>query len=466
VKILNRYRSPYDLLLPLGDAVGAALLFGVSRTLLTAAGSADAVPWTTPVFQSALLALLVVLGFYFVDLYAVDAEVALRDRLLGVMKGFGLVCLLVGGLTLLMPSFNFVPASGFELALVASALSFWHLRFARGLKNGPILSRVLIVGTQPIGRLVAEQIYLKKNLRMVVVGFIGTRYDSITLNCGNPNKIFHCVFPPQELLSLVESRGVDRILVTRSENCDGFPADDLLAIRLRGLRIEDCHSFFERVMSRIPIVDLQPRWLVLGRGFSRNWWLCFAKRAADIVLAILCGLLAAPIYLLVAIAIKLDSAGPVFYTQERVGLFERPFTLFKFRSMVHNAEAESGPTWAGGDDPRVTRVGKLLRLFRIDELPQLVNVLRGEMSLVGPRPERSFFVARFKGTIPYYHLRFAVKPGITGWAQVSYPYAATDEDALEKLTYELYYIKNISFFFDLQILFLTLKIVFLGRGAQ
>ena len=466
MKILNRYRSPYDLLLPLGDAVGAALLIGASRALLPAAGAADAAAWNTPVLQAALMALVVVLAFYFADLYAVDTEVALRDRLLGVMKGFGIVCVVVGGLGLLTPSSGLAHPSVFELALVGSALGFWHQRFARGLKNGPILSRILIVGTQPIGRLVAEQIHLKKHLRMAVVGFIGSRFDSITLNCGNPKRVIHCVFPPHEILNLVEFRGVDRILVTRGENCDAFPAEDLMAIRLRGLRIEDCHSFCERVMSRIPIADLQPQWLVLGRGFRRTAWLRFAKRASDIVVAILCALVTAPICLLAAIAIKLDSAGPVFYSQERAGLFERPFTLYKFRSMVRDAEADSGPMWAGGDDPRVTRVGKILRLFRIDELPQLVNVLRGEMSMVGPRPERPFFVARFKETIPYYHLRFAAKPGITGWAQVSYPYAATDEDALEKLTYELYYIKNISFFFDLQILFLTLKIVLLGRGAQ
>ena len=466
MKILNRYRSPYDLLLPLGDAACAVLLFGVSRALLSATGYADIAHWSTPLVQAAMMAIVVVMAFYFVDLYAVDTDLPLRDRLLGVMTGFGVVCLLVGGLGMISPSLSFAHVRLVELALVGSALFFWHQRFARGLKNGPILSRVLIVGTQQIGRLVAEQIYLKKHLRMEVVGFIGTRYDTITLDCGNPKRVFHCVFPPHAILNLVESRSVDRILVTRGENCDAFPADDLLAIRLRGLRIEDCHSFCERIMSRIPIVDLQPRWLVLGRGFSRNSRLRFAKRISDIVLAILCALVSAPICLLAAIAVKLDSAGPVFYSQERAGLFEQPFTLYKFRSMMHNAEAASGPMWAGGDDPRVTRVGKILRLFRIDELPQLFNILRGEMSMVGPRPERPFFVARFKGTIPYYHLRFAVKPGLTGWAQVSYPYAATDEDALQKLTYELYYIKNISLWFDFQILFLTLKIVLLGRGAQ
>jgi lipopolysaccharide/colanic/teichoic acid biosynthesis glycosyltransferase len=170
--------------------------------------------------------------------------------------------------------------------------------------------------------------------------------------------------------------------------------------------------------------------------------------------------------ILAAIAIKLDSHGPVIYSQERVGEHERRFNLYKFRSMQHQAEAASGPVWAAQNDPRVTRVGKILRKLRIDEIPQMVNVLKGEMSFVGPRPERAFFVAKLKEKIPYYHLRFSVKPGITGWAQISYPYGDSEEDAIEKLHYDLYYVKNISAMFDLQIIFETLKIVLLRRGAQ
>lgn len=466
MKLLNRYRSPYDLLLPLGDVAFAVLILGVSYSLMSVAGDPDRPHWSVAVIQGWIVAVIILGSFYFFDLYAVDTHVPVRDRLPGLLKGFGMVCLLVGGLGVVVPSFSFANIRLVDLALVGSVLFFWHQRFARGLNNGPILSKVLIVGTQRIGHLVAEQLYLKKHLRMEVVGFIGSRYDSITLNCGNPTKVFLCVFPRHEIINLVESKRVDRILVTGPDSCSDFPAQDLVTLRLRGTRIEDCHSFYERVMSQIPITDLQPGWVALADGFRRSLWMRFAKRTSDIALSVFCLILSAPMFLLVAIAIKLDSDGPVFYSQERAGLGERPFTLYKFRSMLHNAEAKSGPVWAGSEDPRVTRVGKIMRRFRVDELPQLFNVLKGEMSIVGPRPERPFFISRFKETVAYYHLRFAVKPGITGWAQISHPYAATDEDAVQKLQFEIYYIKNISPLLDLQILFLTLKVVLLGRGSQ
>ena len=170
--------------------------------------------------------------------------------------------------------------------------------------------------------------------------------------------------------------------------------------------------------------------------------------------------------LITAIAIKLDSSGPVLYCQERVGADEEPFVLYKFRSMQCDAEAATGPQWAAKDDPRVTRVGRIMRKLRIDEIPQLMNVLKGEMSLVGPRPERPFFVSQLKEQIPYYELRFTVKPGITGWAQISYQYGDTEDDAIEKLQFDLYYTKHMSPIFDLQILFETIKVVLLGKGAQ
>jgi exopolysaccharide biosynthesis polyprenyl glycosylphosphotransferase len=176
--------------------------------------------------------------------------------------------------------------------------------------------------------------------------------------------------------------------------------------------------------------------------------------------------LAAPIAALAAVAIKVESGGPIVYRQERVGQDERPFTLYKFRSMVADAEAETGPVWASVGDPRVTRVGRILRKLRIDEIPQMINVLKGEMSFVGPRPERPFFVAQLREKIPYYSLRFSVKPGITGWAQILHDYGDSEADALEKLQYELYYIKNVSVVFDVQIILETLKVIIFGRGAR
>jgi exopolysaccharide biosynthesis polyprenyl glycosylphosphotransferase len=219
-------------------------------------------------------------------------------------------------------------------------------------------------------------------------------------------------------------------------------------------------------MSKIFITDLRPSWILLSNGFQRTAWIMFTKRALDIVVSSLGLLLAAPVALITAIAIKLDSSGPVLYCQERVGADEEPFVLYKFRSMQCDAEAATGPQWAAKDDPRVTRVGRIIRKLRIDEIPQLMNVLRGEMSLVGPRPERLFFVSQLKEQIPYYELRFTVKPGITGWAQISYQYGDSEDDATEKLQFDLYYTKHMAPIFDLQILFETVKVVLLGRGAQ
>jgi exopolysaccharide biosynthesis polyprenyl glycosylphosphotransferase len=219
-------------------------------------------------------------------------------------------------------------------------------------------------------------------------------------------------------------------------------------------------------MSKISIVSLRPSWLVLSQGFRRTELMMMCKGIIDIVVSIVGMLLSLPIALITAIAIKLDSPGPILYSQERIGQNEVPFTLYKFRSMTADAESMSGPQWAGKDDPRVTRVGRILRKLRIDELPQIINVLKGDMSFVGPRPEREFFVSKLKDTIPYYSLRFTIKPGITGWAQISYPYGDSEEDAVEKLQYDLYYTKYMSPVFDLQILFETVKVVLLGKGAQ
>jgi exopolysaccharide biosynthesis polyprenyl glycosylphosphotransferase len=185
-----------------------------------------------------------------------------------------------------------------------------------------------------------------------------------------------------------------------------------------------------------------------------------------VVVAAIGLLVSAPITLVTALAIRLDSPGAILYRQERVGRNQQSFTIYKFRSMLEGAEVNAGPVWAAKDDPRVTRVGKVIRKLRIDEIPQMINVLKGQMSLVGPRPERPYFVQTLNEQIPYYALRHSIKPGITGWAQICYPYGDSEQDAIEKLQYDLYYIKNMSVLFDLQILFESLKVVLLGRGAR
>jgi exopolysaccharide biosynthesis polyprenyl glycosylphosphotransferase len=220
------------------------------------------------------------------------------------------------------------------------------------------------------------------------------------------------------------------------------------------------------LVSKIAIADLSPEWIVRSKGFRRDRLITLTKRVIDIVVSAIGLLLSAPICLLTALAIKLDSRGPILYRQERLGRNEESFTIYKFRSMVEGAEADAGPVWAAKGDPRITRVGQIIRTLRIDEIPQMVNVLKGQMSLVGPRPERPFFVQTLSKKIPYYYLRHSIQPGITGWAQISYSYGDSEKDAIEKLQYDLYYIKNMSALFDLQIIFESLKVILLGRGAR
>ena len=242
--------------------------------------------------------------------------------------------------------------------------------------------------------------------------------------------------------------------------------ETLLACKFQGVAVEEGATFYEQVCSKIMLENLRPSWLVFSQGFSISPTLCFFKRLADILLSVLGLILAAPLMIVVTILIKIDSQGPVFYRQQRVGQNGKRFTLTKFRSMRDDAEAVTGPIFADKDDLRITRVGRVLRTTRVDELPQLLNVLRGEMSFVGPRPERPFFVEQFAKDIPYYTQRLSVKPGLTGWAQVCYSYGATVEDAVEKLRLDLYYIKHVSLILDLFIIMKTLKIIVLGKGAR
>jgi sugar transferase (PEP-CTERM system associated) len=245
-----------------------------------------------------------------------------------------------------------------------------------------------------------------------------------------------------------------------------FPTQELLRCRVEGIDVMEGNSFYEMLTGKLIVELINPSWLIFSRGFEKSKVRRVFKRAVDLLLVLLFGLLLGPFLIFMAILIKLESAGSVFFTQDRVGERGRNYMVFKFRSMVQDAEKTSGPVWAQENDPRVTRVGRIMRRLRIDELPQLWNVFKGEMSFVGPRPEREVFVQQLEKVVPYYRERFTVKPGITGWAQVNYGYGASVADAIEKLNYDLFYIKNMSFMMDLLVLLRTVKIVLFGHGVR
>jgi sugar transferase (PEP-CTERM system associated) len=271
----------------------------------------------------------------------------------------------------------------------------------------------------------------------------------------------------RSLLQTALELDVDEIVVALTERRAGsMPLRELLDCKLQGIKVYDINSHFEKRLGQIRVDYLNASWLIFGDGFNQAWGRTAVKRVFDLVCASLLALLAAPVMLLAALAIKLDSRGPVLYRQERVGLHGRTFPVVKFRSMRTDAEKDGTPIWATKSDDRVTRVGRFIRLTRIDELPQLFSVLKGDMSLVGPRPERPFFVEQLTREIPFYAVRHSVKPGVTGWAQVSYQYGSTVEDSIEKLQYDLHYVKNHSLWMDLQILVQTVHVVLTGKGAR
>jgi sugar transferase (PEP-CTERM system associated) len=271
--------------------------------------------------------------------------------------------------------------------------------------------------------------------------------------------------PDGSLLAAIRRARINSVVVALDDSRGKLPIDELLRCKFSGIRIEDGLSFYERVTGKIHVDAVKPSWLIFSDGFARTRieWL---KRCFDVTASLTGLLVSAPLWAVIAVLIKADSRGPVFYRQERVGLGGVPFVLFKFRSMRQDAEAATGPVWATDGDERATRVGKWLRALRLDELPQMINVLRGDMSFVGPRPERPCFVEDLTRQIPYYGYRHAIKPGITGWAQVRYRYGASVQDSMEKLQYDLYYIKNLSLVLDATIIANTLKIMLLGRGAR
>jgi sugar transferase (PEP-CTERM system associated) len=294
-----------------------------------------------------------------------------------------------------------------------------------------------------------------------VAGFVDDNPALVGVSVVNP-KVLGLT---RDLEQIVANNRIDRIVVELQDRRGHLPIQTLLNLKTRGIAVEEATSLYERVSGKIAIENLKPSWMIFNRGFEVSRGRLLQKRVASLVISLILTILFAPVILLIMALIKLDSRGPIFFGQERVGQDGQVFKLWKFRSMRDDAEKDTGPVWASQDDPRVTRVGRVLRRTRLDELPQLFNVLKGDMSMVGPRPERPHFVKELAEKIPFYHLRHSVKPGVTGWAQVSYHYGSSLADAIEKLQYDLFYVKNMSFLLDSLVIFQTVKIVLFNRGS-
>lgn len=402
------------------------------------------------------------MSFYLLDLYRFEgkSEAVAILRRLGIafavyFVGLTSIYYLLPGMALGRGVF------GIAFGLSAVLLAIWRLSLNWSLSMPRMHTRVAVLGAGAYAATV-DDLLKETESGDILVGFIGEGEDAEPAEVPSSR----ILGDKKDLLEIVNRERIDKIVVALSDRRGNFPLRAILDCKMRGVQVLDLPAFYERVCGKILIKDLRPSWLIFCDGFRRTELTQVVKRASDIVFSVALLLVALPVMAVAALLIKLDSKGPILFRQERVGENGRIFVLSKFRSMRADAEENTGPVWAVKSDDRVTRIGKFMRKTRIDELPQLFNVLKGEMSFIGPRPERPYFVAKLQEKIPYYSQRHTVKPGLTGWAQVRYAYGASVEDSLEKLQYDLYYIKNMSIFLDAVVLFNTVKVVLFGKGAR
>jgi sugar transferase (PEP-CTERM system associated) len=402
---------------------------------------------------------------HYSDLYDLRGIIDLVDLAVRLLRALGVAALILAFAYFWFPDW-IIGRGVFLLAalLVLSSVILWRLTFAWLMKRVSPTERLLLVGTGPAAVELARELHERRQeLGVEIVGFVDPDPARVGLPLLNPG----IVGTIDEIPALLARFAADRVVVSLADARGKLPMERLLDSRIRsGVNFDHLASVYEEYTGKIAVENLRPSWMIFAEGFSKSRALRAAKRLFDILSAIIGLVLAAPIMGLVALVTRLSSPGPILYHQERVGLNGKTFMVHKFRTMREDAEVGTGPVWSTANDPRVTRVGTFLRRTRLDEIPQLWNVLKGEMSLVGPRPERPSFVSQLTESIPFYGQRHVVKPGLTGWAQVRYTYGASVEDAVQKLQYDLYYIKNMSIALDIVIALETIKTVVLRRGAR
>jgi len=413
-------------------------------------------------WRIAVVVLCIIVGIYFHDLYE---QFRIKSRILlfqqmGVVVGMAfLVQALLGYLRLrdlLLPTWLMIIGSSLVLIL----LPFWRIFYSSVVLKAMGSERVLFLGTSTVVQEIGHYLAEHPETGLKVIGYVDNVESEVELP-GGP-----MLGPISELRQIVNETKPERIVVGMSERRERLPVNQLLDLRLSGIPIEDSLTTYEATFGRISTRELRPSQLIFSTELGPNPGRVALQSVYSMAIAIVAAVLTSPIMLLVAALVRLTSPGPALFRQQRVGKNDVVFTLYKFRSMYRDAEAASGAVWAKRDDPRVTPAGRWLRRLRLDELPQLFNVLKGDMSIVGPRPERPEFVAELAERIPYYRQRHCVKPGITGWAQINLQYGDTVEDTITKLEYDLYYIKNLAPALDLFIMFHTAKVMLLWRGAR
>jgi sugar transferase (PEP-CTERM system associated) len=413
-------------------------------------------------FRFAMVVAVCIVVLYYNDLYNPRVLNRRLEALVRLVRALGITFLALALLYYVDPDLSLGRGIAILAAPTILALAVawrWLLEASGWLAQGA--ERLLLVGTSKTGITLVREIISRPELNLKVVGFLDEEGQNIGKPLVNPG----IIGAASDVEQIAAREGVDRVILSLTERRGRMPIRQLLQLKFEGVGVEDAESLYESICGRLMLENLSPSWLILSGGFRKPKWLLIAKRAGDLLVSFLALLILWPVFVAVAAAIFLESGGPILFRQERTGMKGRPFEILKFRSMRQNAE-ESGPLWAAAKDCRVTVVGRIIRKYRLDEFPQLLNVLRGEMSLVGPRPERPIFCQMLAEQIPFYSLRHSMRPGITGWAQVKYQYSASVEETKAKLEHDLFYVKHFSVALDLAIIFETAKVMLNGHGSK
>lgn len=400
---------------------------------------------------------LAIACFYGFDLYELHRFHFRWEAYVQLLFGLGVLALLLAGLGFLVPGVMLGNnAFLMGLSIATAALLAWRTLYDWLVRQPFLRERVYVLGAGERAQRLVETLREHTDLGMEVVGWAGALGNG-SLTREEMGRM---------LQGLSKNHSLDRVIVALQDRRGTLPVRELLDLRMSGVKVEEATALLEKTSGKIEVEDLHPSNLIFSEGFRLNPYFLYVRRVISVLVSLTALILCLPLLPLLVLAVRLSSPGPILYRQKRVGRDGVVFDCYKFRTMRADAEADTGPTWASDDDPRITAIGRLLRRTRLDEIPQLWNVLRGDMGFVGPRPERPEFVERLSRELPYYHLRHILRPGITGWAQIRYRYGNTVEDAKEKLRYELYYVKHLSLGLDVLIMLHTLKIVLLGRGAK
>jgi len=457
IRLFNVHYSVRTLILVSGEALMVALSFLLGTMLRKGEDSYLVLNFEYGYPKILAVTVCALLLSHWFDLYDPTYFEAKSDLFFRVLLVPGSLALGLAAVTAIFPGFMLGDSSLLlGLGILTVSLLAWRGAYSWLAKQPYLRQRVYVLGEGERARRLVTALRTRPELGVDVVGWTGDMEGVVTRESMG-----------EHLLAVAREVSVHYVIMAMRDRRDAMPMQELLQLRLQGAAsIEEATTWLEKISGKIDVENVNPSWIIFAEGFRFGEFVAILRRLLNLTVGLVSLLLAAPLIPFVVLAIKVDSKGPALYRQQRVGRKGKVFLCYKFRTMRPDAEADLGPTWADDDDPRITRVGKFLRMTRLDEIPQLWCVLKGDMAFVGPRPERPEFVEWLKQEIPYYSLRHLVRPGITGWAQIRYKYGNTIEDSKEKLRYDLFYIKNASIGLDVLIMFQTIKILLLRRGAQ